>query len=248
MVKGRNAMYSIQVKDVSKSYGEQQVLRQISLNVEKGQIVGLLGPSGSGKTTLVNAIIGMIKKEGGTIEVLNHTVPNLAVMREIGYMSQEDALYQDLSGIDNLVFFSQLNGFSRKKSIEEAKKSLELVSLLPDKDKKVLHYSGGMKRRLSLAIALMNYPKLLVLDEPTVGIDPVLRQVFWQEFERRKQGGTSILVTTHVMDEAEKCDKLAMIREGQIIAFDHPEKIKQLTGKATLEEAFIHLSRGKVGN
>ncbi|MBN2222791.1 MAG: ABC transporter ATP-binding protein, partial [Vallitaleaceae bacterium] len=173
---------------------------------------------------------------------------HLAVMREIGYMSQEDALYQDLSGIDNLVFYSQLNGFSRKKSIEEAKKSLELVSLLPDKDKKVLYYSGGMKRRLSLAIALMNHPKLLVLDEPTVGIDPVLRQVFWQEFKRRKEAVTSILVTTHVMDEAEKCDKLAMIREGQIIAFDHPDKIKELSGKATLEEAFVHLSIGKAGN
>lgn len=240
-------MATIQVKNVSKSYGEQKVLKGVSLDVEQGQIVGLLGPSGSGKTTLVNAIIGMIKKEGGSIHVLDHLIPNLKVMKEIGYMSQEDALYQDLSGLDNLIFFSQLNGVSKKKSLDSALESLRLVSLLPDKDKKVYQYSGGMKRRLSLAIALMNHPKLLVLDEPTVGIDPVLRQVFWQEFDRRKAAGTSILVTTHVMDEAEKCDKLAMIREGEIIAFEHPEKIKSMTGKQSLEEAFIELSIGKRG-
>ena len=230
----------VQVRGVGKSFGGKTVLDGIDLSVSRAEIFGLLGPSGAGKTTLVKMIAGIDRAEKGEIRVWNECMPKLAMMRRIGYMGQSDALYGELTGRENLDFFASLYGLkgeARKRRIEE---TAALVNLKDDLKKQVLKYSGGMKRRLSLAAALLHEPELLILDEPTVGIDPVLRQSIWAELERLGRGGTTILVTTHVMDEAYRCRRLGMIREGRLIAVGSPGELMEQTGSQTIEEAFLH--------
>ena len=230
---------TVVINDVSKSFGKRLVLNQINLTVESGEIFGLIGPSGSGKTTLVKIIVGMDSPHQGDVQVLNTSVPNLKLLQKIGYMAQADALYSDLTGEENLAFFASL--FKLKK--EEQKKRIayaaQLVNLTDDLKKKVQNYSGGMKRRLSLAVALIQDPVILILDEPTVGIDPELRRSIWAELYRLKNEGKTILVTTHVMDEAEKCDRLAMVRDGEIITSGSPAELKNQFGITSLEEVFL---------
>lgn len=230
---------SIVLKDVSKSFGKKEVLHHVNLSVEPGQIYGLIGPSGSGKTTLVKIIVGMDRPSTGDVQVLNTTVPNLQLLQKIGYMAQADALYTDLTGEENLALFASL--FKLKKAVQKERivYAANLVNLTADLKKKVQDYSGGMKRRLSLAVALIQDPQVLVLDEPTVGIDPELRLSIWAEINRLKQEGKTILVTTHVMDEAEKCDYLAMVRDGEILTSGSPEELKKQYGITTLEEVFL---------
>ena len=230
---------SILLKDVSKSFGKKEVLHHVNLSVEPGQIYGLIGPSGSGKTTLVKIIVGMDRPTKGEVQVLNTKVPNLHLLQKIGYMAQADALYTDLTGEENLAFFASL--FKLKKDVQKERiaYAANLVNLTADLKKKVQDYSGGMKRRLSLAVALIQDPQVLVLDEPTVGIDPELRLSIWAEINRLKQEGKTILVTTHVMDEAEKCDYLAMVRDGEILTSGSPQELKKQYGITTLEEVFL---------
>ncbi len=229
----------IRVERAGKRLGGKEVLRDITLHVPRSEIFGLLGPSGAGKTTLVKMIAGIDEADYGEVYVKNQKMPRLDVMSNIGYMAQSDALYGELTGYENLDFFASLYGLkggTKKRRIMEAAK---LVNLSADLKKQVLHYSGGMKRRLSLAVALLHQPEILILDEPTVGIDPVLRQSIWRELERLSGQGITVLVTTHVMDEAEKCHKLALIREGSLIAVGSPESLKKETNAQTIEEAFL---------
>jgi len=230
---------SIVLKDVSKSFGKKEVLHNINLSVEPGKIYGLIGPSGSGKTTLVKMIVGMDRPTKGEVQVLNTKVPNLHLLQKIGYMAQADALYTDLTGEENLAFFASLFKLKNGVQKERIAYAADLVNLTSDLKKKVQDYSGGMKRRLSLAVALIQDPQVLVLDEPTVGIDPELRLSIWAEINRLKQEGKTILVTTHVMDEAEKCDYLAMVRDGEILTSGSPNELKAQYGIATLEEVFL---------
>jgi ABC-2 type transport system ATP-binding protein len=230
----------ISIKNVNKFFGKKQVLQDINLDIPYSKIFGLLGPSGSGKTTIVKMIAGIEVATTGSISLLNEKMPNLSAMGKIGYMSQLDALYLELTAEENMVFFSSLYGLkgaSQKKRILEV---MELVNLMDDLKRPVKVYSGGMRRRLSLAIALLHNPGVLILDEPTVGIDPVLRKSIWDELNVLRNNGTSILVTTHVMDEAEKCDTLAMLRDGKLIAVGSPEELKNNTSSDTLEKAFLH--------
>lgn len=230
---------SISLKNVNKSFGKKPVLNNISLSIEPGQIFGLIGPSGSGKTTLVKIIVGMDRPSSGDVHVLNTAVPDLNLLQQIGYMAQADALYTDLTGEENLAFFASL--FKLKKDVQKQRitYAADLVNLTSELKKRVQDYSGGMKRRLSLAVALIQDPQVLILDEPTVGIDPELRQSIWAEIHRLKLTGKTILVTTHVMDEAEKCDCLAMVREGEIITSGTPQELKNHYGITTLEEVFL---------
>ncbi|MCQ6274826.1 ABC transporter ATP-binding protein [Bacillus sp. V3B] len=230
---------SIIVNEVSKSFGKKIVLTSISLTIGPGQIYGLIGPSGSGKTTLVKLIVGMDRPSCGDIHVLGTAVPNLNLLQKIGYMAQADALYTDLTGKENLTFFASL--FKLKKEVQKKRiaYAAELVHLSNELNKKVHTYSGGMKRRLSLAIALIQDPEVLILDEPTVGIDPALRKSIWAELYRLKNQGKTILVTTHVMDEAEKCDRLAMIRDGALLTSGSPSELKKAYGITSLEEVFL---------
>ncbi|MBP2242053.1 ABC-2 type transport system ATP-binding protein [Cytobacillus eiseniae] len=237
---------TIVIKDVSKSYGKKIVLNQINLTVESGQIFGLIGPSGSGKTTLVKMIVGMNRPSHGDVHVLNTLVPNLNLMQKIGYMAQADALYGDLTGEENLRFFASLFKLKKEEQKVRINYAANLVNLTAHLKKKVQDYSGGMKRRLSLAVALIQDPQILILDEPTVGIDPELRQSIWTEIRRLKTTGKTILITTHVMDEADKCDRLAMVRDGEILASGTPAELKEQYNITSLEEVFLKAG-GKKG-
>lgn len=231
---------TVQVEDVSKSFGSRPVLRNVSLEVESGQIYGLIGPSGAGKTTLVKLLVGMDLPDSGTVRVLGTKVPNLDLLQSIGYMAQSDALYTELTGAENLKFFASLFKLNKAEQVARIAYAAELVKLTNELSKKVGAYSGGMKRRLSLAIALIQNPKLLILDEPTVGIDPELRLQVWNELIRLKEReGKTILVTTHVMDEAGRCDRLAMVREGRIIAHGTPDSLMKLYDADSLEGVFL---------
>lgn len=233
---------AVNVCNLDVEYDKVKILNNINLNIKEGEIIGLLGPSGSGKTTLVKTIIGMKGFVKGKVVVLDENMPTLKIVNDIGYMAQSDALYDDLTGLDNVLFFAELYGIKGKIAKQRAMEVLELVDLQKHAKIPVKNYSGGMKRRLSLAIALVHSPKLLILDEPTVGIDPILRKKFWDEFNRIKNSGGTIIVTTHVMDEAYKCNKLALIRNGKIIAEGSPNEIITASGGQTIEDAFLFYS------
>ncbi len=234
---------NVKLENVSKSFGQQNVLNHINLQVCENEIFGLLGPSGAGKTTLIRLITGALAADEGFITIDKFKIPNFEALKIFGFMPQEDALYKDLSGMDNLLFFGGLYKIKKdelKKRIEEV---LSLVDLQGDSGKRVSFYSSGMKKRLSLAIALLHNPKLLILDEPTVGIDPVLRKKIWDNFFELKKNGHTIIVTTHVMDEAVKCDRLGLIYGGDIIACDTVQNLLAQTKNNVLEELFFMQKR-----
>ena len=231
---------AVVIKNIDKYYDEhKQVLFDISLDINKGEIFGILGPSGCGQTTLIKIIDGILPASSGTVEVLGEKMPQLAMMSKIGYMAQGDALYTVMTAKENLEFFGEPYGLRGRVLSERIEKCLSLVDLADKKDMAAEKYSGGMKRRLSLAAALLHEPEILILDEPTVGIDPLLRQKIWKQLKRISEQGTTIILTTHVMDEAEKCDRLAMLRGGRLLAVDTPEKLQEMTDSASIEEAFI---------
>lgn len=224
---------------VSKKYRDQTILTDINLTIPYGKTFGLLGPSGAGKSTLVRMMVGIEIPNDGKVFVFDEKIPNLNVVEKIGYMAQSDALYSELTAYQNLKFFGSLYGLKGKELLSRITAVMDLVALSNDINKKVAQYSGGMKRRLSLAIALLHRPKLLILDEPTVGIDPALRQKIWKQLDALRNDGTTIIVTTHVMDEANYCDSLAMIRGGQLIATGSPEELKQAVNADTIEQVFL---------
>lgn len=227
------------LQDLQKSFGEQLVLNHVGFELQSGEIIGLIGPSGAGKSTMIKTMLGMEKADSGIALVLENTMPNRHILGDIGYMAQSDALYEALSGQENLEFFGQLKGLSKKDLTTEIAHVSQVVDLTDHLNKAVSGYSGGMKRRLSLAIALLGNPQLLILDEPTVGIDPSLRKKIWKELIALRDNGVGILVTTHVMDEAELTDKVGLLLGGKIIAFDTPSKLKESYGVSSIEEVFL---------
>lgn len=229
----------INIEKLSKSFGEQKVLDKIDFKLESGEIVGLIGPSGSGKSTLIKTMLGMEKADEGEALVLDYKMPKREILSNIGYMAQSDALYEMLTGYENLEFFGKMKGVSSDKLKKEIEYIAEIVDLTDDLKKLVSKYSGGMKRRLSLAIALIGSPELLILDEPTVGIDPSLRKNIWKELFKQRDSGVGILVTTHVMDEAELTDKVGLLLNGDIIDFDTPQQLKVKNKVKTIEEVFL---------
>ena len=229
----------IEIEKLSKSFGEQKVLDKIDFKLESGEIVGLIGPSGSGKSTLIKTMLGMEKADDGEALVLDYKMPKREILSNIGYMAQSDALYEMLTGYENLDFFGKMKGVPSDKLKKEIEYIAEVVDLTDDLKKLVSKYSGGMKRRLSLAIALIGSPELLILDEPTVGIDPSLRKNIWRELFKQRDNGVGILVTTHVMDEAELTDKVGLLLNGDIIDFDTPQQLKVKNNVKTIEEVFL---------
>jgi len=230
----------LEVQSVSRFFGKVEAVRDVSLRVNQGELLGLLGPSGAGKTSLVRMIAGADKADSGSVVAFGLTMPALGALPQIGYMAQSDALYLELTGRQNLEFFGALFGLRDASLTQAMERAVTLVDLADALDRPVLGYSGGMKRRLSLATALLHAPKLLVLDEPTVGLDPVLRRAVWNELRALADQGTTILITTHVMDEASECDRICMMRNGLLIADDSPDGLRAATGAESLTEAFVH--------
>jgi len=230
----------IRIQHVDKFFGKKQVIFDISLEVPYSQILGLLGPSGSGKSTIVKMIAGIDVPTSGEVYLLSEKMPKLSMMHKIGYMAQSDALYEELTAEENITFFASMYKLTKSKQKQRIAEVMNLVNLSDHLKKQVKQYSGGMKRRLSLAIALIHEPPVLILDEPTVGIDPVLRKSIWDELYKLNKNGTTIIVTTHVMDEADKCNNLGMIRDGKLIALGSPNEIKRASNSNTIEEAFLY--------
>jgi ABC-2 type transport system ATP-binding protein len=235
---------AVEIDGLRRSFGGRAILDGITLRIGRGELFGLLGPSGSGKTTLIKLITGIDRADSGEVRLLGEKMPKLAMLQKFGYMAQADALYGELTARENLLFFASLYRLSGRKRQERIQAVMELVDLTPHLNKPVAAYSGGMKRRLSLAISLLHEPGLLILDEPTVGIDPALRQSIWKELAALRDGGTTIILTTHVMDEADKCDRIGLLRDGHVTAVDSPEALKAKTGTQTIEDAFIALGGG----
>ncbi|TPR39184.1 ABC transporter ATP-binding protein [Apilactobacillus micheneri] len=230
---------TILLENVKKSFGEQQVLKGINLHVSLGKIVGLIGPSGAGKSTIIKTTLGMEVTDSGIAEVFGQRLPNRKLLNRIGYMAQSDALYTSLTGYANLEFFASMKGVKKSNINNEIIRVAKVVDLTEALKKTVSGYSGGMMRRLSLAISLLDNPQLLVLDEPTVGIDPALRLKIWDELRKLADNGTSILITTHVMDEAEKVDDVALLLDGKVIDYDTPKELKTKYKVNSVEEAFL---------
>ncbi len=232
--------YAVDVQGVDKRFGGIRALDGVTLRVRQGEIYGLLGPNGAGKTTLIRAIVGLVAPEKGSVIVLGRKLPNIDVLREVGYMTQQAALYPGLSVEENVRFFAAINGAENG-----VQRALELVDLANRKSSVVATISGGMRQRCSLACALVHSPKLLLLDEPTVGVDPQLRVQFWEEFRRMAAEGTTLIVSSHVMDEAERCQRLGLIQYGRVLAEGSPSEIRARAGTQNLEEAFLALAGAK---
>ena len=230
----------ISMQHVKKKLGKKEVLHDVTIQIPKGRIYGLLGPSGCGKSTTVKIMTGILSPDAGEIYCLGEKMPKLSTMNKIGYMAQAAALYPTLTAFENMKFFGALYGMRGKVLKERIAYLAELVNLNEDLNKQASMFSGGMKQRLSLAITLLAEPEVLILDEPTVGIDPVLRKSIWEELYQLASQKVTILVTTHVMDEAEKCNELAMMRDVDVMASGTPEEIKQMAQAESLEEAFIY--------
>jgi ABC-2 type transport system ATP-binding protein len=232
---------AVRVSDLDVVRGSTHALRAVSLDVPEGRITGLLGPSGSGKTTLMRSIVGVQIVRSGTVEVLGKPAGDPELRRRVGYVTQAPSVYRDLTPRENLEYFARLVGAPSER-IDEV---LEVVDLSRLSRRHVGSLSGGEHSRVSLAAALLPRPELLVLDEPTVGLDPLLRRDLWRTFRELADSGTTLLVSSHVMDEAENCDELILVRDGRIIAQSEPQELLRRTGTDDIGDAFLVLIEGR---
>jgi ABC-2 type transport system ATP-binding protein len=228
---------AIKVDDLRVVRGEAVVLPGLSCVVEAGSVTGLLGPSGSGKSTLLRTIVGVQKIVSGSVDVLGRPAGSADIRSRIGYMTQAPSVYGDLTVGENLVFFARVLDVPRA----AVDRVLAEVAMEEFRGRLVNRLSGGQRARVSLAAALLAEPDLLVLDEPTVGLDPVLRRDLWELFHGLTERGTTLLVSSHVMDEADRCHVLLLLREGTLLAHATPAELRRRTGRDNLEEVFLRL-------
>lgn len=231
------------VRDLEVVRGGRTVLDGVGFELGLGLVTGLLGPSGSGKTTLMRTIVGVQANARGRVEVLGQPAGAPGLRRRVGYVTQAPSVYGDLTVAENLAYFARIFG----RGGGEVMATLETVGLSDQAGAVVDRLSGGQRSRVSLATALVGDPDLLVLDEPTVGLDPVLRRELWEHFHRLADDGKTLLVSSHVMDEAQRCDRLLLLHEGRLLAHGPPEQFADGAGAAGLEAAFIALIEGGAG-
>lgn len=222
--------------------GEVAALRAVSFALKPGTLTGLIGPSGSGKTTLLRAIVGAQRITTGRLTVLGLPAGSKQLRDKLGYVTQLPAVYDDLTVRQNLNYFGAILGLGT----HEVLKAMKAVDLMPQTSQLVGSLSGGQRARVSLAVALLDEPPLLVLDEPTVGLDPVLRQSLWQLFKQLAEQGRTLLISSHVMDEAEQCPQLLLLREGQVLSHGSRQELLRKTGTKTVQAAFLKLAGGEV--
>jgi ABC-2 type transport system ATP-binding protein len=231
---------AVEVSDLRVTRGSREVLHGIDFAVPVGEVTGLLGPSGCGKSTLMRVLVGVQARVTGAVQVFGQPAGSRALRSRVGYVTQAASVYDDLSVTENLAFFARVLGVDRA----EIDRCVEAVDLGAHADQVVRNLSGGQRSRVNLAVALLGRPDLLVLDEPTVGLDPVLRESLWAMFHRLADDGAAVLVSSHVMDEAERCDRLLLMREGVFLADGTPGAIKQKAGVEDVEQAFLAIVRG----
>ncbi len=235
--------FAIDARGVRKRFGMIEALRGLDLAIRAGEIYGLLGPNGSGKTTFIRCVAGLLRPEAGTLSVLGGTPRAAVSCGRVGYMTQAPALYGDLSIDENLRFFAALQGVAH--ADERITEALRTVDLLDRQRSVVNTLSSGMRTRVSLAATLLHRPSVLLLDEPTVGVDPLLRREFWAYFRKLASTGTTLLVSSHVMDEASRCDRLGLIRDGAVLAEGTANELVARAGTRDLESAFVALAEGR---
>jgi ABC-2 type transport system ATP-binding protein len=229
--------YAIEIDSLDVQRGGRPVLRGLSARLEAGRVTGLLGPSGCGKTTLIRSIVGVQKVASGSVRVLGEPAGTPSLRRRVAYVTQSPSVYADLTVAENLHYFARVLG-APAGTIARA---LAAVDLSDAGGRMVGTLSGGQRSRVSLACALLGRPDLLVLDEPTVGLDPVLRRDLWELFHRLAEEGATLLVSSHVMDEAARCDRLLLMREGGLVADTTPRELRERTGEQEMEAAFLKL-------
>jgi ABC-2 type transport system ATP-binding protein len=243
--KEESVTYDVYIHNLTKDFNGFKAVNNLSLRVKHGEIYGLLGPNGAGKTTVIKILCGLLHASSGEARVLGAKVPDRRVASRVGYMPQELALYHGLTVHQNIAFYGKVFELSKRQIESREQELLKLVDLQAAKALLVDQLSGGMQHRVSLACALLHQPQLLFLDEPTVGVDPDLRASFWQYFEKLRDAGITMLITTHYMDEARHCDRIGFMREGSIIAEGSPHELLELTQTESLEDAFSAYAKGK---
>jgi len=239
--------HAIETCSLTKKFGDFTAVDNLNFQIRKGEIYGLLGPNGAGKTTLIKLLSALLVPTSGEAYVLGNKIPDKKIASTIGYMPQETALYVGLTVHQNMKFYAKLFGINKSEFISKEKDLLEFVDLYLWRNELVQNLSGGMKHRASLACTLIHNPPVLFLDEPTVGVDPELRISFWNYFNRLKDEGITILITTHYMDEARRCDRVGFMSKGKLIAESTPEELLARAGTDSLEDAFLEFSRKEGG-
>jgi ABC-2 type transport system ATP-binding protein len=236
---------SVKIERLSVTLGGRfEALKNVDVMLPSGKTIGFIGPSGAGKTTLIRGIVGGIRLTRGSIRVFDQPAGSAGLRGQVSYMTQELSVYPDLTVRENLRYFAIMTGQPKRRVKTVITEVLSAVDMTDKTDTLVGNLSGGQKQRVSLAIALIGSPKLLVLDEPTVGLDPVLREKLWKLFDQLAGRGTTLIISSHSMDEAERCDDLVLIRGGEIIAHSSPKALRERTGTKTIEQSFLKL----VGN
>jgi ABC-2 type transport system ATP-binding protein len=231
----------IRAEGLAKRFDDHAALQGLDLSIHRGALYGLVGPNGAGKTTLIRILCGLLTADAGTAWVLGWKVPSFRVRSQIGYMPQGIALYADLTVRQNLTFFGELYDLPRRTLTERVDEVLSLVQLLDRADQPVGGLAGGMQRRVSLALSLLHKPQLLFLDEPTVGVDPRMRHAFWEHFEALASQEVTLLITTHIMDEAAHCRTIGFLNQGRLLTQGAPDDILERTGADSLEGAYTTL-------
>ena len=231
----------IRASGLVKRFKRRTALDGLSLSIKQGELYGLVGPNGAGKTTLIRTLCGLLRPDEGEAHLLGWRVPSFRIQSQLGYMPQDFAVYDDLTVMQTLLFFGRLYDLSRQNTKARADELLELVQLTDRRDQRVGTLSGGMRRRVSLAVSLIHKPRLLFLDEPTAGVDPKLRRSFWDYFNQLAGQDVTLVVTTHLIEEAARCGVIGFLMRGRLLVQAPPQEILSQTGTDSLDDAFLVL-------